>query len=301
MPENLHICVCICTYRRPALLGRLLSRIETQRTGGLFDYSVVVVDNDRSESARQVVESFARSSQIPVHYDVEPEQSISLARNRAVRNAGGDLVGFIDDDEVPAENWLLHHVDTLHRCGADGVLGPVLPCFETAPPDWVLKGRFFDRPTHRTGEVLEWRNTRTGNALLRKTLFPDGRSWFDPAFGSGGEDRDFFRKAIASGSVFVWCEEAPVYEAVPPDRWKRSVMMKRALLRGKVAFENRSSPPFDLLKSAAAIAVYLAGMPLFLILGQHVFMAYLVRTCDHLGKLLALMGIDLVKEKYVTG
>jgi hypothetical protein len=29
-------------------------------------------------------------------------------------------------------------------------------------------------------------------------------------------------------------------------------------------------------------------------------MKYLVKDCDHLGKVLAFAGVDLVKEKYVT-
>ncbi len=69
------ICVCICTYKRSKLLKILLSKLEEQETEGLFDYSVVVVDNDCSESARQTVEAFARQSKIHFSYDVEPEQN----------------------------------------------------------------------------------------------------------------------------------------------------------------------------------------------------------------------------------
>jgi hypothetical protein len=37
-----------------------------------------------------------------------------------------------------------------------------------------------------------------------------------------------------------------------------------------------------------------------LILGQHRFMRCLVKLCDHLGKLLALFGINPIKDPYVT-
>ena len=50
-----HICVCICTYRRPKLLTRLLSQLQNQTTDHIFTYSVVVVDNDYSESAKKIV------------------------------------------------------------------------------------------------------------------------------------------------------------------------------------------------------------------------------------------------------
>ena len=57
-----HICVCICTYKRPVLLRRLLEGLGDQDTSRLFTFSIVVVDNDRSESARGVVKDFTAAS-----------------------------------------------------------------------------------------------------------------------------------------------------------------------------------------------------------------------------------------------
>jgi succinoglycan biosynthesis protein ExoM len=301
MSERNHISVCICTYKRPELLGGLLLKLEEQKTESLFDYSIVIVDNDISESAREIVESFARQSKSSISYYLEPEQNIALARNKAVENAEGDFLCFIDDDEFPVEQWLLNLYKAVNYYASDGVLGPVLPFFEQEPPEWVLKGCFFNRPTHPTGYALGWQNTRTGNALLRRGLFNKENKWFDPAFGSGGEDRDFFRRKIEEGHVFVWCNEAYVFEKVPSNRWKRSVLLKRAILRGKMALNTAKSKPRSVCYSAAAIVIYTVCMPLFLVLGQHIFMKYLIKNCDHLGKVLAFWGIDLVREKYVSG
>jgi glycosyltransferase involved in cell wall biosynthesis len=279
----------------------LVAKLEGQATDGLFDYSVVIVDNDKDESARETAESLALQSKVSIVYYMEPEQNIARARNKGVENAKGDFIGFIDDDEFPGERWLLNLYEGVNHYGSDGILGPVLPHFEKEPPRWVLKGRFFDRSTHPTGHVLGWKNTRTGNALLRRELFKGDRKWFDPAFGSGGEDRDFFRRKIEEGRVFVWCNEAPVFETVPPERWKRTVLFKRGLVRGKMALNNAKSRPLSVLKSAVAIAIYTVFLPVFFVFSHHVFMKYLIKDCDHLGKILAFAGIDLVKEKYVRG
>jgi succinoglycan biosynthesis protein ExoM len=293
--------VCICTYKRPELLRRLLLKLEEQKTKGLFEFYVVIVDNDKSESARQTAEFFAMQGKIQVGYYMEPEQNIALARNKAIANAKGDFIALIDDDEFPSEQWLLNLYNAVIRYKPDGILAPVLPYFERKPPGWVLKGRFFDRPSHPTGHVLEWKNTRTGNALLRREIFDTTGNWFDPLFGSGGEDRDFFKRKIEEGRVFIWCNEASVYESVPPDRWKRTIMLKRALLRGKMALNAANSKTTSALYSAAAVAVYTICLPFCLVLGQHVFMKYLIKNCDHLGKVLAFFGIDPIKEKYVGG
>jgi glycosyltransferase involved in cell wall biosynthesis len=232
---------------------------------------------------------------------VEPEQNIALARNKAIENAKGDFIALIDDDELPAPQWLLNLYKALNRYQSDGILGPVLPFFETEPPPWVLRGRFFDRPSHPTGHVLAWENTRSGNTLLRRELFQEDRKWFDPAFGSGGEDRDFFKRKIEEGHVFVWCNEAPVYEHVPPQRWKRTVLLKRALLRGKMSLNTSEARSIGIIKSMTAIVMYTASLPLCLGLGHHVFMKYLIKNFDHLGKVLAFLRVDLVKERYVRG
>jgi len=297
----MHISVCICTYKRPELLGRLVSKLEKQKTEGLFDYSIVIVDNDSLESARQTVEICIRQLKISVGYHVEPEQNIALARNRAVENARGDFISFIDDDEYPDDRWLLNLFKALIHFKADGVLGPVLPCYEKKPPSWILKGCFFDRPTHLTGHVLRWNNTRTGNVLLKKEIFRKDGKWFDSAFGSGGEDRDFFRRKIEEGHVFVWSNEAPVFETIPPARWKRTTLLKRALLRGKMALNATESKQRSVLNSMAAIVIYTCCLPVALIMGHHIFMKYMIKNCDHLGKVFGFLGIEWVKEKYVNG
>ena len=99
----MHVSVCICTFRRPALLGNLLHKLVGQETQGLFTYSVVIADNDRAQSAKEIVAECA-TLDLSVKYCHEPEQNIALARNRALENATGDFVAFIDDDEFPPPN-----------------------------------------------------------------------------------------------------------------------------------------------------------------------------------------------------
>jgi succinoglycan biosynthesis protein ExoM len=297
-PQPEHISVCICTFRRPELLGQLLTAVQRQRTDGRFDYSIVVVDNDDQESARPVVTSFVRKG-MRLNYAVEPRQNISLARNRAIADATGDYIAMIDDDEIPDDTWLLDLYRETLRMSVDGVLAPVLPKFCEEPPVWVVRGGFFDRPAPATGHVLRWTETRSGNVLMRRAVFQRSSDWFDPALGSGGEDREFFRRKIAQGFVFAWTNDGAVREWVPAARWGRKFLMKRALLRGKMSLHKRDGRALSLLKSMAAVPAYCVALPVAALLGAHAVMTCLVRACDHLGKLLALLGMNPVRELYV--
>jgi succinoglycan biosynthesis protein ExoM len=297
-----HINICICTFRRPARLTRLLAALDAQVTDGLFTFSVVVVDNDRAESARAAVESFAAGSNKSIEYYVEPEQNIAIARNRAIAQVEGELVALVDDDEFPGHDWLLALYRTLQAFNAQGVLGPVKPHFETSPPAWVVRGAFCERPSYPTGtELRDPRQTRTGNCLLRRAVFLDEIGPFDPRFGrTGGEDVDFFSRRLQNGDLFVWCDEAAVFESVPRERMTRAYFLKRALLRGVANAERAPLLSMGLAKSLVASLVYTAVLPVLLLWRHDVFMRYLVRDCDHIGKMFAIFGIKLVRQRSVA-
>ena len=296
-----HISICICTYKRPALLKRLLAALTTQETEDLFEYSAVIVDNDRNESARQVAESAMAEFRMAVKYCVEPEQNIALARNRAVTEAAGDFLALIDDDEFPDKYWLLSLYKSLHEHKADSALGPVRPHFETEPPRWIVVGKFCERQAFQTGTIIRnAKHTRTGNVLFIRNIFAEKERWFDPLFGrTGGEDVDFFKRKMLQGKIFVWCNEAFVNESVPLERLTRAYFLRRAILRGVANSEKISILSFNTLKSIMAIFLYTAMLPLLLLLvwRHDLFMRFLIRNCDHIGKVLALCGLKVVNQR----
>src|SRR5450755_1272078 len=137
--ETVHVCVCVCTYKRPQCLQRLLKELAAQDTQGLFTFSIVVADNDELQSAKSAVFDFAAQGSVPIKYCVEPQQGIALARNKAIENASGDFMALIDDDEFPTKDWLLNLLKTCEEYQVDGVLGPVKRHFDGEPPAWLVK------------------------------------------------------------------------------------------------------------------------------------------------------------------
>lgn len=293
-----HITVCLCTYQRPTLLPRLLEDLIRQDTQGQFTFSVVVTDNDPGESGRPVVAEISARSQLPISYSTESQRSISHARNTCLKGATGEYIAFIDDDEFPRHDWLLQMYRALIANHCAGVLGAVRPHYMEGTPDWIKKGGFFERLEHETGFVMPWEECRTGNVLFRRAIIEGINPVFRLEFGTGGSDVDFFRRMIAAGHKFTWCNTAPVFEYVLPSRWKRRVLLKRALLRGQNAARHPQNRTFgSLSKSLVAVIVYAIALPFLQLAGHHLFMRYLVKWCDHAGKLLAVVGLNPIKKR----
>jgi glycosyltransferase involved in cell wall biosynthesis len=295
-PLVAHISVCVCTYKRAALLRRLLDELSRQETDGLFTWSVVIADNDQGRSAEPVVNAARAELGLAIKYCIEPRQNIALARNKVVENADGDYLAFIDDDEFPCRDWLLTLLKACREHKVDGVLGPVLRHFDQPPPKWLEKSNFYVRRVNPTGMRVEWLEARTGNVLLKRELVAGDPAPFRPEFRAG-EDQDFFRRKIGEGRKFIWCAEAEAFETVPPARWNKKYLLRKALLRGATAGLHTNA--VGVVKSVVAIPLYALGLPFALIAGQQYFMTLLVKICDHLGKLLILVGINPVREEYV--
>ncbi len=297
-PKVPHISVCIPTYKRPNLLARCLEALQSQESSG-FAYSIIVVDNDIEQSARQLVHKLRQQSPVDLCYDVEPVQNISLSRNRAIANSQTDLIAFIDDDEFPEPTWLLKLINTYNKYSADGVLGPVIPFYEGTPPKWLVKSGLCVRNSYQTGTILSnSKYMRTGNFLFGRHILGSDVTPFNTRFGlTGGEDADFFARMLRMGWSFVWCKEARVYEEVPVERQKRSYFVRRAFIRGVTSADQEFFMSVGTLKSIAAVTVYSLGLPVLLAAGHHLFMKYFIKNCDHIAKLLAYGGIKLARKR----
>lgn len=298
-----YISICICTFRRNQMLERLLRKLALQETGGLFGYSVVVVDNDAAGPARDTVLRLRTELNLDIIYSIEPENTISAARNHALRLAKGNYIGIIDDDEFPPQHWLITMFRAIQAFDVDGALGPVHPFFEQGPPVWLIKSGFCERPVHRTGTMLNWDDTRTGNVLVKKDVFDKYNLCFDLKYKTSGSDKEFFRVAMDLGCRFVAVEEAPVYEIVPPERQTKSYYLRRAMVQA--SNERRYRAPFlhgfsrikAPLKAVTALLVYSFILPFSFFKGTHVVMKYAEKSVYHFSWLAAMLGFDLAKKR----
>ena len=298
-----HITVCICTYKRPLLLKRLLEALCVQETEDVFEVSVSIVDNDAGMSAKSIVDDFSRNRRLEIVYENVRERNLALIRNISIKNSRGDFVAFIDDDEYPTKSWLLFLYKTLVQFQASGALGPVLPDYQAEPPKWIIVGGFCERPRYTTGHLLQSSQTRTGNALVKRDAFSAAENLFNMKFSLGGEDDSFFENLICKGHKFVWSDEAIVYEVVPCSRLNIQYFIKRSRLIGYMTYryyrDTRSwhMNLYVIIRSVFICIIYLLSLPFNLIRGFHYFADVLIRLNYHKAFIATSLGLLVIDKR----
>lgn len=226
-----HITIAVITYRRPASLAHTLASLQMLLLPKAVQVSVLVVDNDTQQSAKETVEKARSVGGLDITYATEPQLGIPHARNRALELAQqGHYIAFIDDDDTADKNWLLHLYDAMQVHRADVVQGALQYHF---PPGKTHLSRLdiFANHAAQTGATLQ--TAWTNNVLFATAIYKTSGLCFDPAFASmGGSDIHFFSQIYAQGSRIVMCVEALVHSNVPEERTSLGWLARRHMRVG---------------------------------------------------------------------
>ncbi len=137
----MRLSIVICAYNAERRLPAVLDALEAQRGVSPGEWEVVVVDNNSRDETTGV--AHARSNRLPVRVVREARQGLIRARERGVREARGDVLSYIDDDNVVDPGWCracIDFADAHPRAGVFG--GRVDPIFEdpaSRPPDFEAR------------------------------------------------------------------------------------------------------------------------------------------------------------------
>lgn len=230
------VSIVIPTLDRPASLRRALRSATAQRLPAELTVEIVVIDNSRAGSAREIVDEFA-SAPAPVRYVGEPNPGVANARNAGLRAAAGEWIAFLDDDEEAAPNWLAELMSTAQAVGADAVFGPVSARADSGEEMGALDS-YFSRGLVRPdrADITELAPyLGTNNSLFRRARCFEGDHPFDTSLNeTGGEDSLLLRRLVMRGRRFAWAANAGVVEWTPPRRLNWSYVRRRKFLSGQI-------------------------------------------------------------------
>jgi glycosyltransferase involved in cell wall biosynthesis len=219
------ITIAICSKDRPRGVERLLHSLRGQESRlpeGSAGLEILVVDNAPSdERTREIAEKFVPEKKTEFRYIRELKPGLNFGRNRALREARGEFLSFLDDDVVVDRYWLAGLVAAWSdNRDAAAFTGQVLP-MEMETEAQILfeeRGGFrrgFERI--RYGAVLPGNATYPGGAgifgaganMTFRTDVARFLGGFDEALDSGapvpgGGDLDMFYRIIRGGYALIY-------------------------------------------------------------------------------------------------
>jgi succinoglycan biosynthesis protein ExoM len=293
--------ICINTYKRPELLKILLNSLVTQKLDSSLSIEIIVVENDNIQLSKPIVNNYEilmrNNPNWQFKYFIQPIKNIAITRNKAVAEATGDYIFFIDDDEYAAPEWIIKTITCLNDYKADAVFGAVISYFDKITPVWIQRNKMFHREIQKTGTPPNF--TRTGNCLIKAQWLKMIEGPFDPEYGTtGGEDSHLFNYIYIKGAKFVFCAESIVYEYVPPERANLKWLQKRSLRTGnsyaRRTIENskiKSLTKIYLLIKAAFFMFLNAAILILTLFSRRISSNYLIKIFGYIGHIYAVFNI----------
>jgi len=130
--------IAIPTYNGESRLPKVLERLRSQVNTEHLCWEIIVVDNNSTDETAKLIQEIQAnwSSENPLRYCFEAEQGAAFARQRAIREAKGELIGFLDDDNLPAPDWVAQAYSFGQEHSKAGAYsGQVHGDFEVEPPE----------------------------------------------------------------------------------------------------------------------------------------------------------------------
>ncbi len=191
--EAVSVTVCLCTRDRPGYVRTCLDGLARQSVGpgGL---EIVVVDSCSSPAVAE--ELAAMTAGLPNARLIRADRpGLSVARNVGARVASGEYLAFLDDDAIPADDWIERIQSAITEADERPAVlgGRILPLWEQELPTWWpdrLRGVLSiieaeGRGEYRSGELPPGMEPYGANMVVEAAaLFAAGG--FNEAVGRSG-------------------------------------------------------------------------------------------------------------------
>ena len=225
------VSIVIPTYNRKPILIKCLHALEKQKLNKLIDsFEIIVIDDGSTDGTTKWI----KENQINLPHVVLYEQEHggpALGRNLGVIKSSGDIIIFIDSDLVVVNNFLIHHVNKLHKYW----LKKNKKCFTYGS---VINTSNFQNPLSEYGKItdLSFAYFATGNVAISKELLLDV-GLFDTSFSLyGWEDLELGERLKKIGVKLIKCPEAKGFHWHPAFNCDQiSLLLNKEIERAKMA------------------------------------------------------------------
>ncbi len=226
--------VALCTHNHADRLDRTLADLPRVRPPR-DPWEFLIIDNASRDATPKLLASHRWPAGWQVRVVREEKLGLSNARNRAVSEARGEYVIFMDDDETADSDWLCAFERLIATRQPDAFGGRIRVLFEDERPNWLTDELLgFLGELNRADTVTRLTSADTsffgGNFGFRREVV-DRVGGFDTQLGRkgsinvGGEEVDFYHRLLSAGLRVCWTPEAVIHHRIQASKLKRSYFL----------------------------------------------------------------------------
>lgn len=266
----------ICTYNRAQYLKDTLhSLLENEADPDRFE--VLIVDNNSSDETPDIAHTYIDNyPNHDIQYVKEPQQGLSSARNRGIKEAKYPIITFLDDDistDIDFINNWLHFFDTHPNAQCAG--GKIEVQFDDSRPHWMSHFLLPLLGHHDLGgRIKKYKRHRYpfgGNMAFKRSVF-DQHGFFDTELGRKGdqlkasEEKEFFQRLKKTNTDIYYVPNAMLYHRVDKQRLTKEYIKRQAIGLGQsIALQLQDKAMTDkFIKSISEVFKMIITLGLFL-------------------------------------
>lgn len=235
--------VALCTHNHADRLVRTLADLQAVKPP-TRPWEFIVIDNGCTDGTTALLAAHPWAlAGATARVVREDKLGLSNARNRALREARGQYLLYMDDDETPDPAWLLAHERAMIEHQPDALGGRIEVMFEDGDrPAWLQDELLGFLGKLDNGEARWLTSDETpifgGNFAFRRTVF-DRIGDFDARLGrmgkvnSGGEDTEIYRRLLAFACRVRWVPDAVINHRIQTPKLRRRYFLDLHFRQGR--------------------------------------------------------------------
>ena len=208
-------------------------------------WEFLVIDNASTDTTPALLAaSDWRLAGMDIRIVREEKLGLSNARNRALQEARGEYILFMDDDETPDPAWLVAYEEAMREHRPDALGGRIEVFFEDGDrPAWLqdeLLG-FLGKLDHGEARWLTERTTPIfgGNFAFSRSVFErignfDARLGRQGATNIGAEDTEIYRRLLEHGCSVRWVPQAIIHHRIQTPKLRRNYFLDLHFRQGRM-------------------------------------------------------------------
>jgi len=114
--EKFNLSIVIPVYNAEKVINKCLDSLISQKTD--YEYQIILVNDGSTDNSLNIIKDY-ESKYKNVFVIDQSNGGASIARNRGIRSASGDYIGFVDSDDWVTEDYIEKLLNRAYKTNAD--------------------------------------------------------------------------------------------------------------------------------------------------------------------------------------